>query len=149
MKNLRILTTLFLSFFGIILTSCSSETEPINYGKDNCSFCKMTIMDHRFGSELVTQKGKIYKFDDISCMYNYLKTNNLGKEKFSYMVVSQFEKPNDFIDVEKAIFITALQFKSPMMGNTAAFMDDKKVEIILKNDSTAKVNTWQELNAQF
>lgn len=149
MKNFRILSIFSLFISVIILTSCSSETEPINYGKDNCSFCKMTIMDHKFGSELVTKKGKIHKFDDISCMYNYLKTNNLAEEKFSYMVVSQFEKPNDFLDVKNAIFITASQFKSPMMGNTAAFVDDKKVENILKNDSTAKVNTWQQLNAQF
>jgi hypothetical protein len=35
------------------------------------------------------------------------------------------------------------------MGNTAAFMDEKKVENIIKNDTSAKVNTWQELNAQF
>ncbi len=149
MKNFRILTTSSLFVFIIILTSCSAETEPINYGKDNCSFCKMTIMDNKFGSELVTKKGKIFKFDDISCMYNYLKVNNMNENYFNYMVVNQFEKPHEFLDVKKVIFITSPQFKSPMMGNTAAFMDEKKVGNIMKNDTSAKVNTWQELNAQF
>lgn len=132
-----------------MLSSCSAQTEPINYGKDNCSFCKMTIMDKKFGSELVTKKGKVFKFDDISCMYKYLKTNNKSESDYSFMVISQFEKPHELIDVKKVIFITSPQFKSPMMGNTAAFVDEKKVETIMKNDTAAKVNTWQELNAQF
>ena len=61
--------------FGILLIinldSCSTEPEQLQYGTDACHFCKMTLMDKKFGAELVTTKGKVYKFDDLSCFINY------------------------------------------------------------------------------
>lgn len=35
-------------------------------GSDQCDNCKMTITDIKYGTELITEKGKVYKFDDIS-----------------------------------------------------------------------------------
>ena len=70
--------TLYGLFF-LLLTSCSTKPEPFAYGKDNCHTCKMGIMDPKFGTELITTKGKIYKFDDVSCMQYFLKSNTREK----------------------------------------------------------------------
>ena len=45
--------------FLINSSSCSSQVKPIKYGKDECYFCKMTIVDQKFGVEIVSKKGKI------------------------------------------------------------------------------------------
>jgi len=56
-----------------LLTACSHEPDPIRYGKDACAHCKMTIMDKRFSAELITAKGKVFKFDAAECMAGFLK----------------------------------------------------------------------------
>ncbi|PWT70680.1 MAG: hypothetical protein C5B59_19955 [Bacteroidetes bacterium] len=50
------------------LESCSAAPQPILTGKDNCAYCTMMVTDLRFTSELVTQKGRIFKFDDSHCL---------------------------------------------------------------------------------
>ena len=63
---------LVLSLITILISACSKGPQPINYGEDECEFCKMMVMDKRYGAELVTDKGKIYFFDSIECLVGYL-----------------------------------------------------------------------------
>jgi copper chaperone NosL len=58
-------------FIMIMLIACNPERKPIQYGEDKCAFCRMSIVDQRFGGEIVTQKGKVYMFDAVECMVNY------------------------------------------------------------------------------
>ena len=55
----------------IFISACTVEPQPIQYGRDNCAFCKMTIVDGRYGSELVSSKGKVFKFDAVECLINF------------------------------------------------------------------------------
>ena len=51
-------------FFFTLLISCGKkEAEPIKLNSDGCEFCKMKISDGKFGAEIITAKGRIYKFD--------------------------------------------------------------------------------------
>ena len=54
---------------------------PIKLNSDGCDFCKMKIADGKFGAELITEKGRVYKFDDMHCMMNYHKENATTKIK--------------------------------------------------------------------
>ena len=59
-----------LSYILILLLSIScttKEADPIKLNSDGCDFCKMKIADGKFGAELITIKGRIYKFDDMHC----------------------------------------------------------------------------------
>jgi len=50
---------LFLYFIlsGLFLfTGCKVEPEPINYGKDQCHFCKMNIVDKQHAAQSSTQQ---------------------------------------------------------------------------------------------
>jgi copper chaperone NosL len=150
MKNIRYFKQLLLFFFGvIILNACSVNPEAIQYGKENCSFCKMTIMDAKFGTELVTQKGKIFKFDDVSCMVKYINTSEQTSTDFSHIVVNSYDKPANLVDVNKLFFVVTPKFQSPMMGNTAAFTDENKANDILGKDTEAKKYLWNELIKNF
>jgi len=44
----------------------------IEYGQDICAFCKMIIADPRFGAEVITKTGKVYKFDSVECMVAHI-----------------------------------------------------------------------------
>jgi copper chaperone NosL len=41
-------------FICVSLAACTVEPEPLRFGKDGCHACKMTLMDSKFGAEIVT-----------------------------------------------------------------------------------------------
>lgn len=150
MKNTKFFKHFVTAFLGIILMmSCTIEPEAINYGKDNCQFCKMTIMDNKYGCELVTQKGKIFKFDDVSCMIKYINISEQTPKDYAHIVVNGYDKPTVLVDADKLSFLISPKFSSPMMGNVAAFTDEKQANEILKKDSEAKKYSWNELVKKF
>lgn len=133
-KYLKFITVLALVW------SCTPKTEPINYGEDQCAFCKMSIVDDKYATETVTSKGKVYKYDDISCMIRHLRT--MENTDFAFRVVNNFNNPKEFLDVEKAFFIQSDQYGSPMGGNTAAFSTADQ-------NSGLTVYTWAQLQEIF
>lgn len=95
-------------------------------GSDQCDNCKMTITDIKYGTELITEKGKVYKFDDISCM-NMYEVSNPDKAKNAKTYVIDF--PTDqFLEKKNATLIKGGNIKSPMGGNTQAFKNKADAE---------------------
>jgi copper chaperone NosL len=133
-------TALVPAMLILLLASCNTKPQPFETGKDVCNFCKMTITDTRFGGELVTKKGKIYKFDDLHCMAEYLNTDK--ETAFSHSLTIDFEKPNTFLETSKANFIISPDLKSPMGSNAAAFQTRESAKTIGKS---SEVLTWAQL----
>ena len=119
-------------FFSLLLISsfffsCSGDKPiPIKLNADNCDFCKMGISDGKHGAEIITQKGRAYKFDDIACMANYCKEHPEIKIKAYY--VHDYTKDNELIRAEKAFFISGGTIKSPMNGKMAAFSNKSQAK---------------------
>ncbi|MBE0571377.1 MAG: nitrous oxide reductase accessory protein NosL [Ignavibacteriaceae bacterium] len=107
---------LFWNFYG-----CKAEPEPINYGQDECDFCRMQITDNRYGSELVTDKGKVFKFDEVGCMINYGLVKNLIGDANQKFLVTDFAAPESFIDATDGYYVHNEDFRSPMGLNVMAF----------------------------
>jgi len=128
----------------VFFSSCNTKPEPFVPGKDLCHFCKMGISDTRFGGELITKKGKIYKFDDLHCMATYLKANKDEEKNISKKLAINFEKPNEFLDVASASFVISPELKSPMGSNAAGFIDKQAAEKYAKDKQAGVVN-WDEL----
>lgn len=134
---------------GIAFQACSQATEPIRYGKDACHFCKMTIMDKKYGCEIVTDKGKVFKFDDVSCMAKYLKDNNLEQSRLSFIVVNQYDNPGELIDAKSAVFLNGSQIRSPMRGDMAAFTNQASAEKAKANLGEVRMFGWKEIVSHF
>lgn len=130
--------------FMFMLDSCHTKPEPFASGKDNCYFCKMGITDTRFGGELITKKGKIYKFDDLHCLISFLKAGGEEEKNISQTVTVLFNKPNEFLDVNKASFVISPELKSPMGSNAAGFTDNNAAQDFARNNQ-AQTATWQDL----
>jgi copper chaperone NosL len=127
----------------IALTSCSSNFEPFDYGKDACEYCKMTIVDPRFPAEIINSKGRVFKFDDIACMEHYIQQNKL-KEKELKLFVASYTDRNTMLDAPKAMYVHDSHILSPMNGNTAAFIDQAHAEHISDSLKTTSI-TWNTL----
>ena len=114
-------------FLIFILVSCSIEPQPIKMG-DTCSFCLMGVADNRFGAELITKKGKIYKFDDTHCLLEFLNAQTVPKEQQKSILFVNFETPHGFLDAKNAFLLKSVDLRSPMGSNIAAFESLEKLK---------------------
>lgn len=108
-------TKILLSFFvAICALACTPEVEPIRYGAENCAHCMMTISDRRFGAELLTQKGRVYKFDAVECLAAFhIENANTGHTVHS-LWITDFSNPGTLINAETATYLRSTTLKSPM-----------------------------------
>jgi copper chaperone NosL len=129
-----------------LLFSCSeAKPEKAKLNVDNCDNCKMTIADAKFVAELITSKGRIYKFDDLSCMQSYYKENpDKGGVK---LFVANFKNPDQFLPVSEAFFVFGEQVGSPMGGNMAAFSSNTSAEEFSANRA-AQILIWSDIQHQ-
>ncbi len=107
-----------------VVSACAPTVEPIDYGKDQCDFCRMTIADNHFAAQLVTRKGKNYKFDAIECMVWFLQDDRVGMKDIHTMLVADYSHPGTMIAARTAVYLISPQIKSPMGAQLAAFPDE-------------------------
>ncbi len=135
-----------ITYFGIsvllLLTGCKVEPEPINYGKDQCHFCKMNIVDKQHAAQMVTKKGKQYKYDAIECMVNELnKTGNIND--IAIFLISDYGL-GKMTDAQSATYLISEKIKSPMGANLSGFSSMERAEKF-KKENGGDLYTWEEI----
>jgi len=140
---MKMLSILLITYLFPLLSSCGGGPQPIRFGEDACDNCRMIISDPRFGAQLVTDKGKAYKFDDISCYWKYKKNQQLTDETISQALVIDYNRPKMMIDVKAACILQADAIKSPMASKLAAFGLEKDC-IKLQKKWNASRYSWAE-----
>ena len=138
MKNI------FSILFTLFFISCSTEPQPLVVGKDECYFCKMPYADAKFGAEIITEKGKLYKFDDIGCLLNFLKNDMITAEKIKHIYSVNYNADQKFTDVTKAVFLRSEKLHTPMNSEIASFGSRIEAETFL-NEFSGKLLTWKQL----
>ncbi len=124
---MKIIKSLIVAIAMLALAACSkSGPTEISTGKDQCENCKMTITEAKYATQLVTEKGRNYKFDDIKCMQDYA-TSNTDASKNAKTYVADFPS-GQFFDSSTATFISGGSIKSPMGGNMQAYKDKAAAE---------------------
>ncbi len=125
---MKLIKNLFVAGAAALLFTACSESGPkeIATGKDQCENCKMTITEAKYATQLVTEKGRNYKFDDISCMDDYT-TSNTDVAQNSDEYVADFPT-GTFFDRSTATLVQGGSIKSPMGGNTQAYKDKAAAE---------------------
>lgn len=132
---------LLLSFL-LLLTACQVEPEPINFGEDQGAYCRMTIVNTRYGGELVTEKGKVYKFDAVECMVNYLREN--PGEEYAYRLAIAADTPGELHPVKEMFFLQSHQLPSPMGANVTGFSTREAAESA-QSEYGGDIFSWQEV----
>lgn len=142
-----ILTHFTLILLVLTLTSCQVEKEDINFGKDDCEHCRMRIVDTRFGAEIVTTKGKVFKFDDVNCMVRYIKDNKVDEKTLAFTLVVDYGNPKQLIDAKTARYLRSDDIQSPMGSHLAAFVTDK-LDMYIQKWKAEKWD-WQKVYQKF
>ncbi len=118
MKN-----ALYILILGFFFSCDSKGPDPIVLNTDDCSSCKMQIADGKFAAEIITTKGRIYKFDDVFCLKKYLKDNASTEVKNYY--INDYSKDNELIDATTAFYSFGGSINSPMHGNIIATQSEE------------------------
>ena len=132
----------------LFLISCSKEISPIEYGKDQCDNCKMTISDRKYGAELITKKGKIFKFDAAECMLNFMNAKKADEEDIEKYYVVNLSGPGILTDAITATYLISPKLPSPMGAFISSFTDRNTAEKYLKENGGVIYN-WTELKSNF
>jgi copper chaperone NosL len=131
--------------FGLILWgnySCNPAPKAIAYGTDSCYFCRMTIVDQQRAAEIVTLKGKVYKFDAVECMVH--SKGEIGTENIALYLCNTFNKPADLADATTAGFLESEALPSPMGANLTAFTNVEEATMAME-EYGGKVYLWESL----
>ena len=135
-------TSVLVLILVMAIQSCTVGPKPIDYGKDACHYCKMTIVDQQHGAEVVTQKGKVYKFDAVECMLNY--GPELGEEKVALHLCNHYTTPGELIGAKEATFLISEGIPSPMGAYLTAFESEQEALDALEIHG-GKLYNWIEL----
>ncbi len=100
---------------ALLLSSCAAPgPEPLRYGEDVCDYCRMTIVEPNFGSELVTTKARIFKFDSIECLAAFEVTEKVAADDVHSLWVTDFPASPSLVNTLDAYFVHTDHARSPM-----------------------------------
>ncbi|RAJ27857.1 copper chaperone NosL [Gelidibacter algens] len=136
LKHISILTLLLL------MLGCNASPQPIDYGSDGCSYCKMTIVDKTHAAEIVTKKNKAYKFDATECMVNFME--EFESSEIELYLSNNYSEPGTLIDAKKATFLISKNIPSPMGAFLSAFEKKTDAENV-QADKEGDLYSWEEL----
>jgi len=147
MKNFKLfwicLSSLLLLTLGLQACQSNNGPKPIKYGTDQCAYCKMTVSDARFGTQLQTKKGRVYNFDDVQCMLAFVKESKVKKDEVSAYYLPDYLSQK-LMPAEKMFYLKSEELKSPMRGNIAAFSNAADLEKT-KETVGGTTLTWDDL----
>ena len=129
-----------------LIWACEIKPQEIKYGHDGCHFCKMTIVDTRHAAEIVTNKGKTFKYDAIECMLNDLQV--WDEAPVALYLVSDYDQPKALIDATKAHYLISESIPSPMGAFLTAF-ENRHVRDRIKTEKGGEVHSWHTLLKNF
>ena len=135
-----------LLIVALFFASCTVEESPIFYGKDACHYCRMNIVDKQHAAEIVTQKGKPFKYDAVECMMRDILEKEEGD--IALYLITDYFTPGKLVDATVATYLISENLPSPMGANLTGFQSKLKAEEVHK-EKGGTLYSWDELNQVF
>ena len=130
------------AFALLYLLACTAEPKPIDFGNDNCQFCNMTIMDNKHAAELVTVKGKVFKFDAIECMLRYIARTD--KQEYAYQLIADYSSPGELVNAEQSMYLISKNLPSPMGAFLSGFLSDEAAKLAMEENGGV-LYSWEQI----
>lgn len=96
------------------LTGCRHGPEAIAFGVDTCQHCKMTLLDRRFGGEIVSRHGKVFKFDSLDCLHSFARSHPGETSEDSQVFVLDGGGSGELLKADDAKFQERADLHAPM-----------------------------------
>ena len=128
----------------LFLTSCGVQPAPIEFGTDTCDYCRMTISDEQYGSEIVTKKGRVYKYDAVECLAGAIIVGDVPEEKIALILTIDHASPRTLVDAETASYLRSPGLRSPMGMNLTSFGQPADAERAMERHP-GELLAWHEV----
>lgn len=132
--------------FLILLSGCGKESiqaVPIEDGIDICQVCNMGIANDSFATEAILTNGRVYKFDDIGCMYDWLKEQNPSDIEAKFV---RDHHTSTWVPLEQAVFAFDPAYHTPMGYGIFSFQNKKQAEEWIENEGKGKLLSPDQLH---
>jgi copper chaperone NosL len=103
----------------------------------------MTIADERYGSEIVTKKGRIYKYDAVECMAGALLEGDIDEASVAMLLTIDHSNPTVLVDAATAVYLYSPTLRSPMGMNLTSFADGAAAAETAER-YPGKMLTWEQ-----
>ncbi len=131
----------------LTLLGCTgSQPRPINYGSDECAYCKMTIVEPGYGSALMTAKGRQLNFDSIECLVAYRLKNQTQDQNGWTNWVSAVDAPGTLYSQDKVHLVHSGEIRSPMGAGLAAFTSTEAADAASREAHGRRLD-WTDLKS--
>lgn len=132
---------------GVLVMACG-VTGPValDWGSDPCRHCHMTLVDQRFGAEVITTHGRVLVFDDAGCAANHLVAGGTPPTEVSSVWVIDFTRPDTLIAAATAVFVRSDSLRTPMGSGVVAVPDRRSAER-LAAETRGILLTWNDVLA--
>jgi copper chaperone NosL len=132
------------------LPSCEPKPQAIDFGKDSCAECNMTIVDKRFGAEFVTGKGKVFKFDDVNCMVEFIEREPHAEDTAAMRFIVTFNEGGSLAEADNLVYVKQENLRTPMRSHVAAFRDKEAAQVTLDGlGGGGAFLTWDDVMKEF
>jgi copper chaperone NosL len=91
---------------------------PIAVGQESCAFCRMTVSQPEFASQLLVPGELPTFFDDLGCLTAYLTSTTPGPEGGVIFVTDH--RTREWVRAEAAVYTRAPAVTTPMASHLAA-----------------------------
>lgn len=118
-----------LLMLGLVLSGCEPGARDLRYGEEDCAYCMMRVTDPPFGSQLVTEHGRVYPFDSVECLTAFVENEGVAPEEIHSVWVPDFAEPEgEWLPAEEAHYLQSDELQSPMGFGLTAFGDETAAE---------------------
>jgi copper chaperone NosL len=130
----------------VLTLACDVRPEPVHVGSEECAHCSMLISDRRFAAQLLSTKGKAYKFDSIECLRAFALAGTVAPGDTHSTWVTDSEVGDGWVRAEDAAFMQSAELRTPMGGGLAAYAHAAAAARDAR-ELNGRVLSWNELLA--
>jgi copper chaperone NosL len=117
---------------------------PFVLGEDSCNYCRMAIVDARYGGQAITTTGRAYTFDSVECLANWVRTAPTGTVRDVYVI--DLQHPGTFVRADSAGFLRGVLINGPMGKGIAGFATPQLAEQ-QRAMVGGRMSSWSEIVA--
>jgi copper chaperone NosL len=130
---------------GLMLAWACGPRGPraIAFGQEACSHCHMRVVDSRFSAQVITRTGKIYIFDDLGCLANWLREE---PAPVASTWVWSMTPGEGWLPAVEAVYLQSDSLHTPMGSGLAAHRPGPGADS-LRVRLAGRLMTWDEVRA--
>ena len=116
------------------------QPEPLAVGQESCAFCRMTVSQPEFASQLLVE-GELPKFfDDLGCLHAYLTATTPGPEGGDIFVTDH--RTREWVRSDAAVYVRAPAVATPMASHLVAHAtpDSRKADTTLTDTMPVSID---------